>query len=153
MRRGSLRSRRLHHAGVFGKRRPAGRRPARGLADSCPKVTPVNCSHFNPPPAGGPPPYTGLHRTPPWQAFRHFSAFFGFETHLENALAFNTPFRQLLTPTWSQNPAKTEPKPSQNPVQNAPKFDVKLRTPKSESEQTLPHFSSFLLIPNAPKSA
>ena len=63
------------------------------------------------------------------------------------------PVKQLLTPTWSQNPAKTEPKPSQNPVQNAPKFDVKLRTPKNESEQTLPHFSSFLLIPNTPKSA
>ena len=43
----------------------------------------------------------------------------------DSALASNLPFRQLLTPTWSQNPAKTEPKPSQNPVQNASKFDVK----------------------------
>ena len=46
-----------------------------------------------------------------------------------------------------------EPKPFQNPAQQAPKFDVMLRTLKSESEQTLPHFSLFLLIPNPPKSS
>ena len=37
-----------------------------------------------------------------------------------------------------------EPKPSQNLIQNASEIDLMLRTLKSESEQTLPHFCSFL---------
>ena len=46
-----------------------------------------------------------------------------------------------------------QPKPSQNPAQNSPKVDVMLRTLKTESEQKVPHFCSFLLFPNLAKSA
>ena len=62
-------------------------------------------------------------------------------------------FGQLCSANMRPKPPKMEPKHSQNPAQEAPKFDVMLRTLKSESEQTLPHFCSFLLIPDTPKSA
>ena len=68
-------------------------------------------------------------------------------------------FGASWAPTWDQNPPKTEPKPSQNPTENAPKSNrkcskcSKMRQPKIKSEQTLPHFCSFLLCPNAQKSS
>ena len=46
-----------------------------------------------------------------------------------------------------------EPKPCPNPAQNASNFHIMWRTLKNESEQTLPHFSSFLLFPNLQKPA
>ena len=77
-------------------------------------------------------------------------------------MLFCSPFASCLAtfvlppknvPTCDQNPPKMEPKPCPNPVQNASKFDIMLQTLKIESEQTLPHFSSFLLFPNLQKPA
>ena len=46
-----------------------------------------------------------------------------------------------------------ESKPSQNGAQNAPEIDLMLRTLKSDFEQTLPHFCSFLAFRALQKSS
>ena len=46
----------------------------------------------------------------------------------------------------TEKPPKMEPKPSQNPAENASEIDLMLRTLKIESEQTLPHFGSFFAL-------
>ena len=63
-------------------------------------------------------------------------------------LVFRLPFQTALERNFFalgiQKSPRMEPKPSQNPVENASEIDLMLRTLKSESEQTLPHFCSFL---------
>ena len=72
-------------------------------------------------------------------------------------LHFSRPFRTALERHFfalgSEKPPKMEPKPSQNPVENVSKIDLMLRRLKSESEQTLPHFCSFLPLQAARKSS
>ena len=72
-------------------------------------------------------------------------------------LHFSRPFRTALERHFfalsSEKPPKIEPKPSQNPVENVSKIDLMLRRLKSESEQTLPHFCSFLPLQAARKSS
>ena len=46
-----------------------------------------------------------------------------------------------------------EPKPSQNGARNASEIDLMLRTLKSDFEQTLPHFCSFLAFRALQKSS
>ena len=58
----------------------------------------------------------------------------------------------LPSRTWDRNQAKMEQKYGPNWSKNAWKFDVMLRTPKDESEQTLPHFCSFLVFRRLQKS-
>ena len=67
-------------------------------------------------------------------------------------LAFQTALEAHFFALETEKPPKMEPKPSQNLAENASEIDLMLRTLKSESEQTLPHFCSFLLIPDTQKS-
>ena len=64
-----------------------------------------------------------------------------------------TVLERLFFALGAPKPPKIEPKPSQNRAQNAPEIDLMLRTPKSDFEQTLPHFCSFLHIQGPPKSS
>ena len=51
-----------------------------------------------------------------------------------------------------EKPPKMEPKPSQNGAQNVSEIDLMLRTQKSDFEQTLHHFCSFLPL-RAPRKS
>ena len=63
-------------------------------------------------------------------------------------LVFWLPFQLALERHFfalgTEKPPKMEPKPSQNGARNASEIDLMLRTLKSDFEQTLPHFCSFL---------
>ena len=67
-------------------------------------------------------------------------------------LAFQLALERHFFALGTEKPPKMEPKPSQNPVENASKIDLMLRTLKSESEQTLLHFCSFLPL-RAPRKS
>ena len=56
-------------------------------------------------------------------------------------LAFQTALETHFFALEIEKPPKMEPKPSQNPAENASEIDLMLRTLRIESEQTLPHFS------------
>ena len=64
--------------------------------------------------------------------------------HLVFRLPFQTALERHFFALGTEKPPKMEPKASQNPVENASEIDLMLRTLKSESEQTVPHFCSFL---------
>ena len=83
---------------------------------------------------------------------RRNCSFFLFFRLLFN-LRFGSALARLFFALGAQSPPKMEPKPSQNRTENDPKFDVMLRTLKNESEQTIPHFSLFLLVQKFPKSS
>ena len=68
-------------------------------------------------------------------------------------LAFQVALERHFFALGTEKPPKMEPKPSQNRAQDASEIDLMLRTLKSESEQTLPHFCSFLLIQAPRKSS
>ena len=72
-------------------------------------------------------------------------------------LVFRLPFQTALERHFfalgTEKPPKMEPKPSQNRAQDASEIDLMLRTLKSESEQTLPHFGSFLAFRALQKSS
>ena len=68
-------------------------------------------------------------------------------------LAFQLALERHFFALGTEKPPKMEPKPSQNGTQNASEIDLMLRTLKSDFEQTLPHFCSFLHIQGPPKSS
>ena len=68
-------------------------------------------------------------------------------------LAFRSALERHFFGLGTEKLPKMEPKPSQNPVENVSKVDFMMRRLKSESEQTLPHFCSFLLLQVARKSS
>ena len=67
-------------------------------------------------------------------------------------LAFQLALERHFFALGAEKPPKMEPKPSQNGVQNVSEIDLMLRTQKSDFEQTLPHFCSFLPFPAHRKS-
>ena len=64
-----------------------------------------------------------------------------------------TALERLFFAPGAPKPPKMEPKPSQNRAQNASEIDLMLRTLKSDFEQTLPHFCSFLAFRALQKSS
>ena len=68
-------------------------------------------------------------------------------------LAFQLALERHFFALDSEKPPKMEPKPSQNRAQNASEIDLMLRTLKSDFEQTLPHFCSFLAFRALQKSS
>ena len=68
-------------------------------------------------------------------------------------LLFQTALEGHFFALGTEKPPKMEPKPSQNGAQNASEIDLMLRTLKSDFEQTLPHFCSFLLFRALQKSS
>ena len=72
-------------------------------------------------------------------------------------LLFWLPFQLALERHFfalgTEKPPKMEPKPSQNGARNASEIDLMLRTLKSDFEQTLPHFCSFLAFRALQKSS
>ena len=68
-------------------------------------------------------------------------------------LAFQVALERHFFALGSEKPPKMEPKPSQNGARNASEFDLMLRTLKSDFEQTLPHFCSFLAFRALQKSS
>ena len=68
-------------------------------------------------------------------------------------LAFQTALERHFFALGTEKPPKMEPKPSQNRAQNPSEIDLMLRTLKSDSEQTLPHFCSFLAFRALQKSS
>ena len=79
----------------------------------------------------------------------NFSLFFRllFRRRLQTAL------ERLFFALGAPKPPKMEPKPSQNGARNASEIDLMLRTQKSDFEQTLPHFCSFLAFRALQKSS
>ena len=157
MRRGSLRLCKLALCGVLaiGADR---RRPVQSLADSVQKLTPVNCSHFNPSPAGGPPPYTGLRRTPPRSAGPPETTFFVFfrkrvfQMRLLSTCVLERFRRQHATktlPKRSPNRPKIQPKMLQNPMLCC---DSRKLNP-SKPSHTFAHFCCFQTLKNRPEIA
>ena len=68
-------------------------------------------------------------------------------------LAFQLALERHFFALGTEKPPKMEPKPSQNRAQNASEIDLMLRTLKSDFEQTLPHFCSFLACRALQKSS
>ena len=68
-------------------------------------------------------------------------------------LAFQLALERHFFALGTEKPPKMEPKPSQNGAQNASEIDLMLRTLKSDFEQTLPHFCSFLAFRALQKSS
>ena len=68
-------------------------------------------------------------------------------------LAFQLALERHFFALGPEKPPKMESKPSQNAAQNAFEIDLMLRTLKSDFEQTLPHFCSFLLFRALQKSS
>ena len=66
---------------------------------------------------------------------------------------FRTALARLFFALRAPKPPKMEPKPSQNGARNASEIDLMLRTLKSDFEQTLPHFCSFLAFRALQKSS
>ena len=59
-------------------------------------------------------------------------------------LAFQLALERHFFALGTEKPPKMEPKPFQNGVPNQSEIDLILNTQKSDFEQTLPHFCSFL---------
>ena len=68
-------------------------------------------------------------------------------------LAFQLALERDFFALGTEKPPKMEPKPFQNGAQNASEIDLMLRTLKSDFEQTLPHFCSFLAFRALQKSS
>ena len=68
-------------------------------------------------------------------------------------LAFQLALERHFFALGTEKPPKMEPKPSQNGARNASEIDLMLRTLKSDFEQTLPHFCSFLAFRALQKSS
>ena len=92
------------------------RRPGQSPGRLCPELTPINWSHFNPPPAGGPPPFTGPSLLPPTRMLELVSASKRVPTSPSKLDSFSKPQNP---PKIVQKAPKTAPKTLPKRVPNS----------------------------------